>query len=526
MTPPVVYSALEALVDAYHRRLNGRLVFKRDGVERSVILLFRKVVFANSTEKKDRLELLLATRKLMSKEEVLRLAAKAKASNVDFLTIVQREGVLKDVALFDVITDRARDIITDLITWQGVQVEHDLRGFSAESVLPLNTDLFPILLDGLMERFSADDCRKLLGAEDQVPVKQDRQHVLRDIPVSAHSQLIRTVLDRVNGTKAIVDILSGLDPMAGMKILAAMKLLGVVDLPNQHSSVSTPTFSATVPVDHDVVTAAATVDLSSEEKAALSNIFEGATNLLEDDESGNEDLEILVEDEPNEDKPNEDIQEEDKPEEGLSDDETVETSLDDDGEDAIEGLASEGDSDDLPADTGLLEDDEPVSDDPVEAETTTTTPQVQSDFNALLDIDPEEAAKLFSVALELFQRGRIASALKVYLQAIEKDPSNAEYYTSIGMAYLESGAEVQPDEHAAMGAFLEAVKLNPESPKNHYYLGKIYERRGENEPALLYYQEALKRDANYAPAREAVEKLAKGSSQAEGPSFLRKLFGR
>ena len=71
------------------RRVNGRFVFRRNGVERSVILLFRKLFFANSTEKKDRLELVLATRKLLTKEEVLRIAAKAKDTGVDFMTTVR-----------------------------------------------------------------------------------------------------------------------------------------------------------------------------------------------------------------------------------------------------------------------------------------------------------------------------------------------------------------------------------------------------------------------------------------------------
>lgn len=510
MSSPSAYPALEALVDAYHRRLNGRIVFRRAGVERSVVLLFRKLVFANSTEKKDRLELVLATRKLLSKEGVLSLAAKAKAANCDFMTIVQREGALKDVALFDVMSERARDIVVDLITWPDCEINHDPRGMAGEPVLPLNSPLLPILLDGLLARFGADDCRRLLGSEDQVPTRLERPYVLRELSKSAHAALASSVLERVDGRRAINEILGGLDDegLTGMKMLAALRLLGAVDLPQPQSAPALAAAPEPVPaVDIGPVTAA--VDLSSEERAALSNIFEGATNLLEEDGGDASGLEIVVEGE------------EDEILIGTTDEEPAASAPAAPAAEIEEPRAIAAPAADAAAEApapppayvapkSLFDDDETVS-----------TPQVQNDFNALLDIDPEEAAGSFSAGLEAHGQGRIAAALELYRQAIDKDPSNPEYYAALGRALLEGAP---PDLHGAMTAFLEAVKLSPDAPKYHFNLGEVYEARGESETAVGAYEEALRRGADYSPAKQALDRL-KGKKPEEG-GFLRKLFGR
>jgi TolA-binding protein len=511
MTATPAYPALEALVDAYHGRANGRLVFKREGVERSVILAFRKVVFANSTEKKDRLELVLATRKLLRKEDVLRIAAKAKDSGVDFMTQVQREGVLKDVALFDIMSDRARDIIVDLTTWTECDVSQDPRGFSAEAVLPLNSDLMPLLVDGLMERFGAADCRRLLGSEDQVPKRLERPYLEREIRRSRHAGLAAAVLDRVDGQRAIVDVLDGLDneSNSAMKLLSVLHLLGAVDLPNLQGDAPAAAVPAPAPaVDTGVFTAP--TELSTEEKAALSNIFEGATNLLEDDQGDANDLEIVVDD----DGPGE---------------ETLELSGEAEPAPAPAGAPAEAPVE-APVEGGVVESEPAVEgvvlgeEPPYEA---VVAPQVQIDFNALLDIDPDEAARLFAAGLELFQKGRLTSALEIYKQAIDKDPANPEYYSALGNAYLEVDP---PDLQAAQAAFLEAVKLSPELPKNHYYLGKIYHTRGDNEAAAKAYEDALQRDAHYSPAKQALDALkgpaAPSPDKGDGGNFLRKFFGR
>lgn len=261
----------------------------------------------------------------------------------------------------------------------------------------------------------------------------------------------------------------------------------------------------TVPaVDLGPITAA--VDLSSEEKAALSNIFEGATNLLEEAGADENDLEIVVEDE-------------DEPVIG-----TDEHAAPGDEPEAVREEATQpapAPEAEAPAapepppvyvkPMSLFDDDETVS-----------TPQVQNDFNALLDLDPEQAASLFAAGLEAYAQGRLDDALDLYRQAIDKDPANPEFFAAQGRALLESAP---PDLHGAMTAFLEAVKLNAEQAKYHFNLGEVYEARGEADTAVGAYEEALRRDADYSPAKQALQRL-RGPKKPDEGGFLRKLFGR
>ncbi len=528
--------ALPALLDAYHRNANIRLVFRRQGVERSVLLLFRKVLFVNSTEKKDRLELLLATRKLLGKEDILATAGRAREQGIDFMTMVQREGALKDVGLVDVMTDRARSILIDLMLWSDAEVEYDARGFLAEPILPLNLELIPVLVEAMIPMLTMDDCRRLLGSEDYVPQRTVFPWLLGDLEHTAHAVLAKAIYERVDGKSTIADILQvdGDEILPGMKMLSCLKLLGAIDMPHHHAerAVAPPPPPPSEPeVEYEAAPAAG--DLSSEEKSALANIFEGAANLLEDDEGDDDDLVVVIE-------------EDDDLEVEVAVDAAppVEVYIEDDEDDpepaseAVTLGTVEEPAADEPAPVAAQADEELllVDDDDAPAEAEADAPfesgettEIRNSFNALLDIDPEEASRLFSAGLDFFRQGKIAQAVAVYSEAVDKDPSVPEYYSALGLAHLEETAEHPADELAALKAFQEAVSLDAALPKNHFYIGRIQERRGDKDAAVACYEEALARDAAYTPAREALDALRGGTAGRDkdaGAGLLRRLFGR
>lgn len=488
----VHFPALEALLDAYHQRQNGRLVFRRDGAERSVILLFRTLLFVNSTDKKDRLELLLATRKLMGKEEILRIARKARDKNLDFMTMVQREGALKDVALVDLMQDRAKEILAELVTWSDAEIKFDPYGFRAEPVLPFNLKLIPILAEGLTVHLSIDECRRILGSEDTVLESAGREHLAAEFSAAPQGDMIRTILSQVDGRKSIVDILQATESegLQVLKVLTSLLLIGAVQFPRAQAE-SMPEVAPADPVG-DAPQDMASVQLSQEERDALSNIFDGAENLLDEGPDEDDALEIVEADDE-------------------SYEERQRSSYEEDGPDSDETYDELADLDPVEAD------------DDSDGEST----QVRNDFNALLDIDPEEAANLFAVGLELMQRGRVVAALASYQEAIEKDPSNPEYYSSLGLAHLEEHPDSPADDAAALRAFLEAAKLDPAIPKNHFYIGKIHERRGDRDEAISSYEEACRQDSSYTPARQALDALQGGAGGDDDKAgFLRRIFGR
>lgn len=127
-----------------------------------------------------------------------------------------------------------------------------------------------------------------------------------------------------------------------------------------------------------------------------------------------------------------------------------------------------------------------------------------------------------ALARTLREKGQLDQAKDELVKAGEQDPENAE--VMLDLADLElfqgdlDGAEAQiqkvlqskPDHRRAKqlkGVLLfrrgqyneaevvlvEALNLNPSPEVAHYYLGRIYEQKGQTDKALEHYREALRR---------------------------------
>lgn len=134
--------------------------------------------------------------------------------------------------------------------------------------------------------------------------------------------------------------------------------------------------------------------------------------------------------------------------------------------------------------------------------------------------------------------GDYAGAIEQYERALAIDPNLSEGYYYLGRALsalgrreealtaLESAAELQPPSFphryllwgevhiargewtAALAALGRAATLAPWDPLPHYRMGWVLsEKLGDRESAIVHFQQALRRDPGYTPARLSLGRL-------------------
>ncbi len=105
-------------------------------------------------------------------------------------------------------------------------------------------------------------------------------------------------------------------------------------------------------------------------------------------------------------------------------------------------------------------------------------------------------------------QGRFADAVMVLEEASRVEPDNAMIWINLAAAYLghleTSSSEGQ---EKAIGAFEQALALDPKAPSVNYNLGLIYKQRGEVEKATAHFWRALDVDPADDDARVRLRQL-------------------
>jgi Flp pilus assembly protein TadD len=123
---------------------------------------------------------------------------------------------------------------------------------------------------------------------------------------------------------------------------------------------------------------------------------------------------------------------------------------------------------------------------------------------------------------DLFEVGDINGAVGAYLQAIELEPKSAEFRLALGHAYLK----LKKDKEAAK--FLkESVRLNPEVAEAHYGLGLAYFRLERHKEAADAFKKATSLRSDMAKAHYglalAYQELGRQDALIEQYRILEKL---
>ncbi len=117
-------------------------------------------------------------------------------------------------------------------------------------------------------------------------------------------------------------------------------------------------------------------------------------------------------------------------------------------------------------------------------------------YQELLKKNPLDSLSLHNLGLIALQQENYADAANLIERAIQLDRNVPEFHCNLGSAYKGMG---QMD--AAIAAYLESVRLNPDFAGVHNNLGNIYLEQGRLEEGIASYRCALELQPDFAEVR-------------------------
>ena len=109
----------------------------------------------------------------------------------------------------------------------------------------------------------------------------------------------------------------------------------------------------------------------------------------------------------------------------------------------------------------------------------------EAHFLRSLEIDPSYVTARHWYGFMLTYWGREAESIEQLQRARETDPVNPAILTDLGRAYFFAGQNDRAEE-----PLLNAVSLDAKFPWPHYWLGRVYQERGQFKEALAQYSMA------------------------------------
>ncbi|MHC4429077.1 MAG: tetratricopeptide repeat protein [Planctomycetota bacterium] len=113
---------------------------------------------------------------------------------------------------------------------------------------------------------------------------------------------------------------------------------------------------------------------------------------------------------------------------------------------------------------------------------------VENELRAALDIDPHHADTRLDLAALCLARGQVAEAGAIVDDVLTANPHHRRGKLMNGVVLYRAD---KFDE--AEVALREALVLNPDPAQTHYYLGLVYEKKGDTAKALEHYRQSLAR---------------------------------
>lgn len=135
-------------------------------------------------------------------------------------------------------------------------------------------------------------------------------------------------------------------------------------------------------------------------------------------------------------------------------------------------------------------------------------------LEAKLKSEPDDANGWRMLGWSLFGTGKYAEAASAYAKAVQLEPGNAEYWSSLGEARVMAGKGDVPPE--AKQAFEKAVALDPKDPRARYFLAVQKDMAGDHKGAIDAWFALLGDTPAGAPWEADVKKVILQVAQKEG----------
>lgn len=125
-------------------------------------------------------------------------------------------------------------------------------------------------------------------------------------------------------------------------------------------------------------------------------------------------------------------------------------------------------------------------------------PAAQREFERARVLDPEGSVALYWTAVIAYCSGDLTGAIRLFQEAIERDPLDGEIHYQLGEAYFAAGRLAEAET-----SLRKALDLVPSRPDLHADLGVVMLARGAGAAAL----QEIERESD-APARAACQAMA------------------
>lgn len=120
--------------------------------------------------------------------------------------------------------------------------------------------------------------------------------------------------------------------------------------------------------------------------------------------------------------------------------------------------------------------------------------------DAIRPDDPEITGKLAFMRAE---NGHADQAIKSYLHAITLDRDNDLFHAALASLYRKKGMVKEAKNH-----YEKALAIDPEYEITYYNYGNLLQDAGETETAKKMYEKAVELNADFAEAKEELDKLS------------------
>jgi len=130
--------------------------------------------------------------------------------------------------------------------------------------------------------------------------------------------------------------------------------------------------------------------------------------------------------------------------------------------------------------------------------------QAEEQFRKLLGANPDNAPVLNYYGYMLADRGiRMDEATSMIQRALKQEPNNGAYLDSLGWAYYKQNKLAEAEEYLE-----KAVDRDGQDPTVLSHLGNVYQKLGQNDRAVSFYERSLAAWQKATPAEYEADKVA------------------